>query len=241
MSRNATLGQIREDVRYYADIQSSEVRHADTSLNRLINQAIQRFREKLSIEGAQHYLTSTTGTLTAGAASPYAFTSLDLSGVSPSVVRTIGVDLTLNNAVRSLLHVPFDARNDYGGPQRSGIPQAWAHYGTRKIAILPPSDSTYTYTVWYLPVLADLEDDADTFDGVVGWEEFLVWDVVRRIIVRDKDQGAYVIANDYANNLLTDILRTATKVTNAGGAVIGRDTFGERYRSFSRSQSLPDP
>lgn len=241
MARNVTLGQLRSDIRQQADAISSTSRHPDTALNRLINQAIQRFRERLCAEGASHYLTSTTGSLAVGATSPYPFGTLDLSAVSPSVVRTAYVDVTVNGEIHALLHVPFSARNDYGGPTRKKIPQAWAHYGTRKLAILPPSDSAYVYVVWYLPVLADLANDADTYDGVAGWEDYVTWDVVTRLTVRDTDPAKYQLAVDYGSRLWADILNMASRVTNAGGAVIGRDTMGQRYSGVSRARMLPDP
>lgn len=232
MSRNVTLSTLRADIADQADIAGSVAvssRYTPSQLNRYINQAIQRFREKISNEGAQHYLTSTTGTLTAGATSPYPFGTLDLSSASPAVVRIYGIDVTIDDDVRSLEHVPFSDRTRFGGPDDTGEPCAWANYETDKVAIFPASDAAYTYVAWYLPVLADLSSDNDTFDGVAGWEDFIVWEVVCRLLAKDQHPNAYQAAVNERERAWADILRNATRVTSAGGGVVGRDTLGNSW------------
>lgn len=244
MSRNVTLLQLRTDIATQADIVGGTARYATSVLNRFINQSIQRFREKLSSEGAQHYLVSTSSTLGIGATSPFPFYVLDLSAVSPSIVRTYGVDVTLNgNIIKSLSHVPFASRADYGGSVLIGEPMAWAHINTRKLAIMPAPNQAYTYVAWYLPVLADLSGDSDTFDGVAGWEDFIVWDVVARLIVRDQYMTAFQTATAYKNELWSDILRNATRVSSAGGATVARDSMGDRgaFDNWRRNRHLPPP
>jgi hypothetical protein len=239
MARTVSLGQLTSDIREQADAVGASVRHTPQLITRFINQSIQRFREKITGEGSTHYLTATSGTLTVGATSPYSFSSLSLASVAPSVVRTCEMEITVNSEVLSLLHVPFASRNDYGGPTSTGIPQAWAHYQTRTLAIMPAPNQTYAYTVWYLPVLTDLVNDTDTFDGVAGWEDFVVWDVVRRLIVRDQYPQAFSLATAYTAELWADIVTMATRVSNAGGASIGRDTFGQRMYGLARSRTIP--
>jgi hypothetical protein len=226
MARTVTLSQLRSDIASQADVVvGSSTRYTSTLLNRLINQSIQRFRERVSTEGMTHYLVATTGTMTSGATSPYAFKVLDLSAVSPNVVRVYGVDITVSNVVRSLVHVPFQSRNDYGGPNATGEPEAWSMFQTTSIAILPAPSESYFWTVWYLPLLADLSADGDTFDGVAGWEQWIVWDVVCNLIARDTYATAYALASQQRDAVWQDVIRGATKVTSAGGAVVGRDTL----------------
>lgn len=238
MARNATLLTLRTDISDQADFAGaigSTSRYTTTQLNRWINQSIQRFRERLSNEGAQHYLTHATGTLTVGATSPFAFGTLDLSAASPSVVRIYGFDITVNGETKSLTHVPFTERDRFGGALNTGEPVAWSNYGTAKLAIFPPPDTAYTYVVWYLPVLADLSSDGDNFDGVAGWEDFIVWDVVCRSIVKDQYPQAYATAVNERERTWADIVQNATRVTSAGGGVVGQDTLGNRMRMHGRN------
>ncbi|HEY3494346.1 MAG TPA: hypothetical protein VGK73_06660, partial [Polyangiaceae bacterium] len=224
MARTKTLAQLRSDVANQADIVGAAARYTPTLLTGLINQSIQRFRERISIEGTTHYLVSASGTLSAGATSPYPFQTLDLSGVSPGLVRTFGVDIIIDGTVVTLEQRPFEERASFG--TRPGIPAAWAHFQTDKIAILPAPQSSYSYTVWYLPLLADLTSDSDTFNGVAGWEDYVTWDVLSRLVVRDNYPELFGQVEAKANAIWTDIIRSATKVSHAGGAHKGRDTFG---------------
>lgn len=240
MARNATLGQLRADIQDQADIAGLTTRHVASLLTRRINQSIQRFRERLSTEGCHHFLVSVTKTLSAGATSPYPFYALDLSGESPSVVRTYAVDLTVNGQTKTLVHVPFDERTAYGNRTSPGEPVAWTNYQTRSVAIMPAPGSEYEAVVWYLPVLPDLAIDADTFDGVAGWEDYIMWDVVCGIMVRDEHPQVYQMAENSKNNIFRDVLRAATKVSRAGGGVIGRDHLGDRLR-IAGGRKVPPP
>ena len=246
MARNVTLSQLRTDIADQADITGavgSSSRYTPTVLTRYVNQAIQRFREKISNEGATRYLVSTSSTLGTGATSPYPFYVLDVSAVSPSIVRTYGLDITVNNVTRTLKHIDFKSRAQYGGANYTGIPEAWAHYQGNKLAVFPPSSSAYTYVLWYLPVLADLSADGDTFDGVAGWEDFIVWEVVCRLIIKDQYPQAYQMATVERDRVWSDIVRQATRVSSEGGAFTGRDTLGDsiRHSSANYRRDLPPP
>jgi hypothetical protein len=195
-------------------------------INRYLNQAIQRFRGKVSTEGSPRYLVSTTGTLTAGATSPYPFSLLDLSSADPGIVKIYGVDITINTTIYSLEGVPFERRAAYGS--QASTPQAWAQYATDSIVILPPPLSAYTYVVWYLPVIDDLVNDSDTWDGVAGWEQWLTWDVVARLIIRDQTSAAFGMAMTYRNEIMDDIVKSARHPNNTAARAIASDRFGRR-------------
>lgn len=243
MARNVTLSQLRTDISTQADISTNASgRYTPTQLNRYINQSIQRFREKLSSEGVQHYLVSTTGTTSTGATSPHPFLLLDLSAVSPGIVRIYGLDISFQGVTTTLNHIPFADRDQFGGPTNRGIPSAWANMNTAKVAIFPPPSQAITYVAYYLPVSTDLSADGDTFDGVAGWEDYIVWDVVTKLIVRDQYAQAFALATQTRNEVWADILRNATRVTSAGGAVTGRDSMGRRgLWPMARSRQLPPP
>lgn len=241
MSRTVTLSQLRTDIEYQCDIVGATSRHPTSLKNRLINQAIQRFREKISNAGAQHYLTSSSGTFGVGATSPYSFYVLDLTAISPGLVRTYGIDIDTGGGAEpeTLTHVPFNERNKYS--RQPGVPTAWANFQTAKVAIFPPSSGAYSYVLWYLPVLADLSGDSDTFDGVAGWEDYIVWAVCTRLIARDTYPEAWQLATAEKASAWADIVTAATKVSSAGGATIGRDSMGDRLRGIARQRRLPPP
>ena len=155
------------------------------------------------------------------------------------MVRTYAVDLIVQGETKTLVHVPFEERARFGSSVSLSEPVAWSNYQTAKVAIMPAPGSAYSAVVWYLPVLPDLVNDGDTFDGVAGWEEYIVWDVVCSVATRDQNQQGYSLAQAERDGRFADILRAATKVSKAGGAVVGRDSFGERLRISDTRRRLP--
>lgn len=241
MSRTATLGQILDDVKDQADTLGADLRHTESRLVRKVNQSVQRFREAITIEGISLYLKASTGTMTAGIESPFGFRTLDISGIT-DLVRPYGLDVTISGVVYTLPQVPFRGRNDYGGGSFAATPDAWAQYNRDSLAILPAPDAAYAYTLWYLPKLADMSDlAADTFDGVAGWEDWIVWDVVSRVLVRDQYPQAFAMAEGYKAQVWKDIEKTAARANRGGPQAIGRDTFGARLSGRSRWRLLPPP
>lgn len=219
--RTATLSQLRSDIANLCDFaQGATTRYTPALLNRIINQSIQRFRERLSAEGTTHFLVSYSGTLL-GPTSPFAFESIDISGISPGVVRTYGLDVTIQGIPRTLPFRPFEERNTYS-ETGFGYPIAWSQYQTYKLAVMP-SVSGFVFTLWYLPVQADLVSDDDTFDGVAGWENWVVWDCVCQLAARDQYATAAQLYGQLRDGVWTDIMRSAPKVTEQGGMFVGRD------------------
>lgn len=231
MARTRSLANLRADLEYLADIQNLTNRHDQTNKNRAINQAIQSFREKLSLEGIAHYLQSNTVTLTPGATSPYPFAVVDLSALAPGVVRVYRVHVTVDNRVYDLEGVEFTEvtryQEDWSGI-RTGIPVAFASKTTYTLALMPPPDSAYTAVIWYLPVLADLSADSDTFDGVAGWEDWVVLDAAVRIANRDRDQTQIALLKDERAIKWAEVIKSASRV-NRASTIRRRDTVAERW------------
>lgn len=240
--RTVTLAQLRLDIQNQADIAGLTQRHGATLITRFVNQGIQRFRERLSGEGARHFLSVATGTISSGATSGFPFRELRTNPIASGLVRAYGLDIkTQGGEWKRLEHTTFEDRANYGGPIAMGEPCVWAEYQTDKLAILPCPDQSYDFVLWYLAAPVDLSADSDTFDGVAGWEEYVVWDVVQRMMVRDQFPGPYQMVADFKNQVWADILRNATRVTTAGGAVLGRDSMGNKRLPGRGGRYLPPP
>ncbi len=238
MARTRSLVNLRADVRYHSDIQGFTIRHTDANLTRLINQSIQQFRENVSSEGITHYLTSHTATLSAGSTSGYPFRILDLSAVSPNLVRlfSIWVECDDNNWL-PLRSVDFTEAPNYQWNDDSAgqIPEAYANITTYTFAILPAPGYAMAYRAWYLPVFTDLSADSDTFDGIAGWEDWLVWDVCQRVHSRDRSPEAYAMCGQERDRCWANVLRSSSKVNAAGGTLVRRDTMGRARWARLRS------
>lgn len=242
MARTRTLTQLIADVRTLSDTQNLTVRHGDSDITRAINQAIQRFREKLSTEGIAHYLVSYTTTTTVGATSPYPFQTLDLSAISPAVVRVYAVHVTFNNYVTPLEGIEFTEITRYQDNWRgilSGKPLAFANYRTDKLALVPPPDQGYTLVIWYLPVLPDLVAPGDTFDGVSGWEDWVVHEACMAIANRDRDMTQIQALGAERDRHWSEIIRSAGRV-NRATTTRRRDTLQDRMlRTSMAMRRLP--
>jgi hypothetical protein len=229
LARTVTLTQLQTDIATQADVVlGSSGRYSTTQVTRFINQSIQRFRERVSDLGINRYLVSTSDYMNAGPSGVYPFGLIDLSAVSPAVVRVFGVDLEYQTVVRTLKQISFTERDQFNGPNLNSVPAAWAQYRDTQIAIFPPPDQAYFYTVWYLPLLSNLSSGSDTFDGVAGWEEFIIWDVVCRLLNKDQYAAAYGMAAAEREGRWQDVMRGATRVSWEGPTTAGRDTLLDR-------------
>lgn len=239
MARTVSLTNLLAQIRFLGNIQGMTARHTDADLTRAINQSIQHFREKVSAHGARNYLTHAVGTLSTGATSPFAFTVLDLAALSPAVVRVFALDITVQGRVVPLEQIDFDSRNDFqdwGAVSMTREPIAYANYQQARLAIFPASNGAYPYTCWYLPVLADLVAGSDTFDGVVGWEEWVACDVLLKVLQRDEYPQVVAMATDMRDRVWADIERNCNPV-KSGGIVRRVDSRALREDRIRRRSS----
>lgn len=230
MARTRSLTDLIADVRNLADIEGATLRHPDAKVTREINQSIQRFREWVTEEGFALYLTPYTVNLQTGATSPYVWREVNLSALNPIVAHVKSVECYANGESYDLDKIPFENRNDYA--QQNARPSAWFVYGDTTIGILPPPDSTYAITVWYLPVFTDLVAGTDTFNGFVGWEEWVRWNCLIPLLTRD--QYPALIDNAVARcEQLKAEFKTSLR-TDRPSAAKRRDVRGHREMGRSR-------
>ncbi len=252
-TRSRTLANLLADVQYAADIQASSTRHTDASLYRLLNESIQKLRVMVSNQGHPLYLKPSSGTLTAGLTSPYAFASASLPD---DLVSLYAFDVTVaSNDVREVDIVPFSERNSYqsrfGGSL--GIPVACYVYniGTEstttvtvgKVAVFPAPQQAYAYTFWYLPSWVDISSaNAATyvFNGLAGWEDWVVQDVVCKAVQRDNDaRGTYAIAQAERQKAEERIIADCNRIHRIGPST--RVDASRRSRVNGRGEVLRRP
>lgn len=223
MARNRKISELEDMIRWQADQERAELRHTSAAIRRAANQSIQRFRELISDNGHPYYLTSQSGLMTPGNASDdngqkFAWGLLDTESFDPEPVRIYGLDITVNGVNEELDAVEFRERNHYQfGNNENTIPVAFFGYDETKIGVLPPPDRAYPYTVWYLPVLPELTEDDDEFNpGVPGAEEWIIWDVMLKILNRDNYPQLIASARAERAELWADILHRARKHQRTG-------------------------
>jgi len=203
VSSAVALSDLRARVRKEADAgpDTTTGRHTNAEINSMINRSWQDLRSFVCASAgglAEAYLKATTPTtMTVGPLSGYSFGTVPLPA---DCVEVHGVDLVVTtNDVRSLEPVSWKDRNLYRDVwgNGTGIPIGFSIYniGTEStttvtagvIAILPAPDRAYTYSIWYVPKWTDLTTDTHVFDGVAGWENWVVWDCVVKLAAADND------------------------------------------------------
>jgi hypothetical protein len=182
MARTATLLELRTQARQRADkVGSGYI--LDSELTTYINQSISELYDLLvGAYGNDYYLTSTT----------FATNNTDTEYNLPSdFYKLAGVDLYLN-ASRFITLKPF-MWNERGRYQDGSN---WAaiiaiqgpryHIGGNKITFNPTPPGTFNIKMYYVPYSPKLVADSDAFDGIDGWEEFVVIDAAIKMLQKEE-------------------------------------------------------
>ena len=254
MSSAVTLATLRARVRKEADAgpDTTTGRHTNTEINSMINRSWQDLRSIVcaSCGGlADAYLKATTPTtMTVGVLSGYPFGTVPLPA---DCVEVHGIDLTVTGSDSYALeafswkdrHVYRDRWGNGTGPPLGfsiyniGV-ESTTTVTAGVIAILPAPDKAYTYSIWYVPKWTDLTDDTHVFDGVAGWENWVVWDCVIKIAAPDNDmQNCYRIAageRERAENLIKGAASKLQKVSPVRRLDMATRERVPRARSFWR-------
>ncbi len=201
MARPVALSVLRGRIRVLADIgadtTSTTARWPNARLNTEINQSWQALRRRLvQTNGAKSlYCKLATGSTASGVTAGKAWTDLALPA---DLAHLVGLELFLTtNRWRALKAIAFDQRtqfyNVFGA--QTGAPRNFFLYNmgvesTTTVAagllgLLPATDRAYVYNLWYVPAWVDKANDTDVFDGVEGWDDWVIWDAVYKIATAD--------------------------------------------------------
>jgi hypothetical protein len=159
MASNITLQDIRERAmqRAYVDVTGSNGPVTTTEVNRQINAQHRRFRLRMAHAAPRLFASEATITITAGTS------EYDLANVASDFAFLQCLHVLESGRYREL-HPLTDAQ---------------------LVAVQAPQESG-TVRMRYTAVPADMTNDANTIDGVMGLEEWLVCAVARDILIKQK-------------------------------------------------------
>lgn len=163
-----TLGALRTSSKQRADMENSGF-IGDPEWNAMINKSAQKLYDKLTTVFEDYYQKQVQ--LTVGAASsvqPCPADFYKLIAMDEVVSGTVSTDATtglliLNGKGVPVLPYNLQERNSYVTP-----------------------GSSRTLIMSYVPALAPMVLDADTFDGINGWEEFIIVDAARNAGIKEE-------------------------------------------------------
>ncbi len=185
MARTVRLDALRAQVRRRADQESggeaSQQLCSDPELNDYINTAWCELYEMLIGWGQEYFLSSSAVTTVSGTA------DYDLPD---DFFKLRGVDIEVGGVKFSAHPFMFEERNNYADPGlmwNSGEPVLYRLKGSQ-ISFIPEPAGVYPITLWYYPVPIALVGDANTLDGVNGWDDFVVVTAAAKAAAKEDNQ-----------------------------------------------------
>ena len=176
MAKTATLLSLRDRVRRRVDLVNSNF-VTDAELTEFINSsAAELYDVLIGHYGQDYYLSNDTISLVAGT---------DTYALPIDFYQLVGLDVLYSGDSISILPFQWHERNRYYNLDGS-IPNLKYRIQGSNLKFMPMPKTAATVTVWYHPAITDLALDTDTFDGVNGWEEYIVIDASIKCRIKEE-------------------------------------------------------
>lgn len=214
-------------------------------IRRHMNDSWQALRAMVSDKGDPLYVRSVTTSTGVGPDTGKAYGLLAMPVAS---VRIQAIDLVVSGTeIVELTPASFNDRNVlFNGGERTGVPRHFAVFnigeesgatvGNGWIGLLPAPASAYTVNIYYLPAWTDITNDSYVFHGFEGWDDWMAWDVVRKIAAKDNDmQACAMIAAEEREKAERRVLASCNSMQRVAPSA-GRDTARQMRESRSIRQ-----
>lgn len=200
----ATLVEMRTVARQKADMEDTTF-ITNTELNGYINSAIKELYDLiLTTYGDDYYLEEYNFTTSSGT-EEYALPT--------DFYKLRGVDVQINgNTWSTLRKYQFSERNKYqlnGSWSLLGVSSIRYRLRANNIKFAPAPDGNLTARLWYAPKFEDLTVDAEEFDGINGWEEYVEVDAAIQMLT--KEESDTTVLERRKANLVQRILESAPR------------------------------
>ena len=189
MSLAVTTGYLMTACREHAGMENSTF-ITDAELVRLINASVRRFFTLLVSARGQGYFQATTSFSLQNGISIYPlevdfFQLLTVSAVIGS--ETVTMHPYMEEERNAYLQTPY-----VWGP---GVPMYYRLQGGN-ISFIPTPTGAASIILKYIPVPAPLSASMpnQTIDGIAGWDDFVVWDVVSAMLAKEESDNSFAIS-----------------------------------------------
>jgi hypothetical protein len=171
--KTATLITMRDRVRFLGDFPNSR-RITDAVITAELNNAIEDTWNILTRARPDYYTKEQAPSTVAGVATV---------ALAPDFYKLRKVEINVG-ADRPLKMSAINL-NETHRISSSGLPR-WYRLQGSNLTLYPTPAAVYAMRVFYLPIFADLVNDADTFDGINGFEEHAIIGAVYKIKIREQ-------------------------------------------------------
>lgn len=95
-------------------------------------------------------------------------------------------------------YVPVMSRYTLNGVQ--SVPGLVSAPGARRMRILPIPNQVFTISLEYVPACVRADNTAEDvyYDGVSGWEEWIIWDCVAKMLAKQESDPSFAMAQKAA-------------------------------------------
>jgi len=219
-----TLGAIRTAAQQRADLYGSNF-ITTTEWNSMVNASLQQLWEKLvEAYGNDYEVQSAFAIITDGTNDHYALPT--------DFFKLLGVDLQLSNAGAAsttgwitIWKFNFADRNRYTLPN---IQTIWGRTNLKyrlsggNIWFIPLPMGGQSLRLWYAPRFVPLVLDADSFDGINGWEEWAINDTAMKAKLKEESPIDDLLKAQAAQE---ERLTHVTENRDAGSASVTVDVY----------------
>ncbi len=181
MARTRTGAQLIDDSYLRADLVGATDRHPRTNVLRYVNQGGAELYDLLVEARGRTFFRVTAPTITTAAnTTRYALPAAFYKLISLRVAGVGGFCLD-----------PFDPQDEpmlrapgvtVAKPTRYELQPGF-------VELLPAHQASVSVICDYVPVFTDLADDTTTFDGINGWEQYVVYFAAREMYSKDDELG----------------------------------------------------
>lgn len=215
-----TLGTIRTELRQRIDRVNSQF-FLDEELNSYISNSYKELYDILVQKFGDDYFVATPHTFTTDGTS-------ETYDLPDDFYKLLGVDVQFNGASSgngwvTLKQFMFGERNSYTLPNYQsfyGITNLRYRLRDDTLWLIPTPASGQLVRAFYIPRPAELTVDADTVDGVSGWEEYIICDAAIKCMVKEESDPSAFAAQKMA---MLQRIESAAENRNAGAPQVVTD------------------
>jgi len=175
-----TLAQLKLRARERGDMVNSRF-ISDTELNSYINASVSELYDLLIASRGENYYISSHPITTSGGDDSYP--------LPDDFLKLMGVDWILaNGSSCDMKEFQWKERNLYTDPAWFNGNFGNSRYQLRgdNITLSPTPTNSQQIKLWYIPKPLTLANDADVFNGINGWEEYVVIDAAIKMRVKEE-------------------------------------------------------
>lgn len=220
-----TLLQLRTQARQRSDMVNSTF-VSDAEFNNYISNSYKELYDLLvSAFGNNYYVATVSTFVTDGTNTLY--------NLPTDFYKLLGVDLALSASLDSFVTIkPFN----FSDRNRYAVPNFQSFYGVtnlryrlhgNQLFLTPIPAASQTIRVWYIPEPTSVTSDSDSFDGISGWEEYVIVDAAIKALAKEEsDVSVFMSQKEALRQRITSMADTRDA---ANPPVVADSQYGESW------------